>query len=1025
MPDNSANRAAMRAAGHSIRAYASFIAPDPIATGTILTTPAYPSGGSSPFINVTYVTGAYTDVLEGMEMVISDTATGAFKARTHVRYGVAGSIVANSIPVREYSQASLNIAVGDTFKIYAEWRMHDKLAAAVNDFPPDFRFYADADAGDEPEPVANSGGDWAGMVDGYGTSSELTYATVLTKGDTSFTVYPTGGSITHLWTLPSGVNFAPGSSSTDANPTLRANVGTYVITHTVTDVASGRSRASHPSIRVHNGSNLPHRVLITSYEGTADDGWNWEIEIVAGAVDFTTIPDGCKCILWGRERINGAWQSFRNAAPGRSHILGVGYVSRDTSNGNGEDGAHRVSFEVISPLSRMKQIKSYSKVMLEDANPDSWSEITELGVLRGILQILQYYLMWCEAGFDTVVDPDLLDERYPTHFLDATNFYDQMMELAKAIDARMVVDRTGRLDIHTHPANIPLADRAAVTVALALADADILDYDFTREHAVKVVQMKVSGISGGATGNVPVFSLYPGAASGEGIDAPEIARLILDATSPQDDINARTGRYGALADMVFFDADGNKEQAFDLNLTLRGSYDCFDFYKEYIEVDIADNARGIDLSGRRFYLLNSSTDFDPDTGSTTTNLTLRMETNAAEGETYIPPDDTDPGGDGQPTPYEPPITTPTLPGVLGVGKLIVIDDNNQLFHTGDGNGASPVWAAEALSMTGDAGDFISDPFSPLYLSSGDLWLRVTTETHIYLLEVDTSDFSLSATDQKTLPSAGFGIRRIEMERGVPNFAVVISQYASSVKTCATTDGATWGSEVTVNSATGGYAVPGLFISPRTAGKVLTSENIAAGAYAGKVSTNYGASYATVTNPALGDADGQAWFAGHVPFHNNSAETIAYGGFQLSSENATWHRIYKIDGATRTDISPTFGGSEKFGAQFPRAIDTSPVNRLRLCAVLRNGHNQADANSDIIRVCYSLDGGSTWSYIAAMDATVGSGAWCNFVRALGDGSGFIAGGSGGRLFVCDWAGNYRDISVSASLSPGRLLNVVGF
>ena len=47
----------------------------------------------------------------------------------------------------------------------------------------------------------------------------------------------------------------------------------------------------------------------------------------------------------------------------------MGYVARDTSSGGGEDGSHRLTFEVISPLARMRAITSYSKVMLEDASP--------------------------------------------------------------------------------------------------------------------------------------------------------------------------------------------------------------------------------------------------------------------------------------------------------------------------------------------------------------------------------------------------------------------------------------------------------------------------------------------------------------------------------------------------------------------------------------------------------------------------------------------------------------------------------
>lgn len=1029
MPDNSGNRAVMRAGRHSIRCFASFIAPDPIASGTLSATPPYPMGGVSPYVNTTYVVGAFTDVKQGMEVAFFDTATGAFKGRTHVRYG--GTISALNLPIREFTQAMYDLVSGDTFRIYDEYRLHDKLVAALNDFPPDMRFYADADAGDEPEPVVNSGGDWAGFVDNYGTSTELTYATVVMTGSTSFTVYPVGGTITHDWTLPTGVAFAPGSAASDDDPTLRVNTGTYVITHEGEDDATNRVRESHPSIRVHNDADPPHRVLVTAYEGTVENGWNWEVEIVSGDVDFTTIPDGCKCILWTRERYGDSWASYRNISPGRSHILGVGYVSRDTSNGSGADGVHRLSIEVISPLERLRQIKSYSKVMLEDANPDSWSEMTDLGVLRGILQILQFYTMWCEAGFDTVVDDDLLDERYPSLFLDANNFFDQLMELAQAIDARIIVDRTGRLDLHTHPAYIPLADRAAVTTALELADADILDYEWTREHAIRVALMKVSGISGGEADNLPVFSLYPGAAAGEGIDAPEIARLILDETSPQDDINERAGRYGALADMLFYDADGIRHNAFDLNLTLRGAYDVFDFYKEYLEVVITGNKRGIDLSGRRFYLLSSSTDMSPD-GNSTTDLTLRMETNAAEGETFIPPDDTTPGGDGQPPPYEPPVTVPDAPAFpLGSGRYIIVDDNNSMYYTASGNSAVPVWAEVPLTLTGAANDFISDPFCPLYLGTGtDLWLRLTTATRIYLIEVDTSDMSVTETDQKTLPSASQNLRRIEMERGVANFVAVVSSYVTTnTKVVVTTDGSTWGSEVTINAEGAAYGVPGLFVSGRTAGKIITSEGKGNGGNTnGKVSTNYGVSYATVTSPNLDMTSSQGGAFGlHFPWHNNSSEALAYYGW---TDRYAFHdgtsRLYMVNGATQTDISPT-DGSNPLGAAGPRSIDSAPTNRLRMACALYGGTAFAGDSSDPIRLYYSLDGGVTLNNIAAFNVTAGSAGYAPAgVRVLGDGSGFIAFGTGAFLHACDFAGNHRDIAGNlAALGCGRVLNIVGW
>lgn len=949
MPDNSSNRATIRASRHSIRAYASFIVPAVLVSGTVSGTPTFP--GNNNVVNVTYAVGAHTDVAFGMEVAFFDTATGAFKARTHIRYG-ASPADANNIFVREFAQATMNLVAGDTFRIYDEFRVHDKLVAATTAFPPDFRFLTTEN--DEPEPVVNSGGDWAGFVDGYGTASEAAFATVQMTGSTSFTVYPAGGTVNHDWTLPTGVDFQAGSANTDADPILEADAGTHTITHEGEDDASTRTRLSHPSIRVHNDADPPHRVLVTSYEGAADSGWNWEIEVLSGSVTLAALPDGCKCILWTQERYAGVEQSFRNASPGRAHILGVGYVARDTSSGSGEDGVHRLSFEVISPLERLKQIKSYSKVMLEDASPDAWSEIYQLGVLRGILQIVQYYAMWVEAGFDLVVDADFLDERYPAHFLDATNFYDQMMELAKAVDARIVVDRTGRMDMHTHPAYIPLASRAAVTVALEFEDADILDYEWTREHFPKVAQMKVSGISGGATGNAPVFSLYPGNAAGEALDAPEIAKLILDETAPQADVNARAGRYGALADMVFQDEDGIIIKAFDLRLKLRGAYDLFDFYKEYVEVVITGNKRGLDLSGIRFYLLSSSTTFDPDYGTTTTDLVLRMETNAASGETFTPDGEVVTPPD--PTPPPPPTNIPPfgLPG--GAKDIILLNTDGSAYATGTFNRAAvqggPVYEAidpggAAALATDTPYDWVQDPF---------LLTRyvVATLGNIYTYDDPTGANTL--TLRKALMSSPV-FRVIEADFGA-GYLWCVTYYGSTpghegtYTTYSTDHGVTWTAEtlLTAHYHTGLSAVPPVHVSTYEAGVLYTAAFTSTSATPTTSFYRVTPSGATLISTPAGFNPGQlqGWCI-HYPFAAGASESSAYFGVYTPTSGT-----HRKDGNTVTDVSPSVGGA-KGRPQYNRAIHTCPVD---VNTVLEIATDDSTYNAAFV----SRDRGASWTKI---------------------------------------------------------------
>ena len=675
------NASAIRSSGWSIRAYATFVTGGtPVATGTLTNAPTYPSGGVSPFLSTTYVTGAYTDVRRGMEVVLRDATTNAFKGRTRVR--VSGTINVGALPVPEFSKAMLNLSAGDKFAIYDEYRLHAKIVAALLDFPPEMLFYSDQ--GSNPPPLACSGGHWAGWVD-----AGQTYATVLTKGDLSVAVDPdSGGSLTHLWELPSGVSFAPGSSSSDANPTLRVNAGEWTVHHTITDDDNSKAFTQHIVMRAHDAAQPPHRVRFTPDDASADVGFGGTVQIVSGATTQAAIPDGCLCLVWGVEYLNGAPVAFRNAAPGRGHILCVGIVRRDTQSGT-PDGARQVSFELISPQARLKELTSYSKVMISEASPDSWSELKALGVKRAVIQIIQFYTTLVEAGFDVVFDDDFIDYLYAAFYEQRGDFFDQLNRILMATDARMPCDRTGRFDIHTDPKFLPEASRAAVTKQWRFNRRDVIRFEFPREHHTTIEQMKVSGFSGGATNNQPYFSLYPGKAVGEGVNAPVRERLIVDPARPQADLNERAGRYGAALDLVYQNSDGELYRAFPATLVLRGIYDFFDFSKEYIDFseNLSDLARDVDLTKFLFCVKSRTVDYDFELGTATTTYVFDVVTNAAEGETFIPtpegvPDYTPP--DFVPPPYVPPSTGVRLPPWNGVDtlptKLFTLAANDNLAH---------------------------------------------------------------------------------------------------------------------------------------------------------------------------------------------------------------------------------------------------------------------------------------------------------------------------------------------------------
>lgn len=645
MPDFTGSASAIRANGYSIRCFASFYAGALVAQSTVAAVAGSPV--KALVVSAFSPTYDYADILPGYRVDVYASNGTTFKGRTRIRFG--NQITDTVIHIRETSAAAIDFAVGDVVRIYDDLRLSDKLTEANELFLPDGTGYTDQ--GSNPPPLACSGGHYAGRVD-----DGQTFATIQMTGSNSDVVDPdsTPGNVLHLWTLPSGVAFQSGSADSDADPVIEADVGQHLILHTVTDADNSKTVTQAVVVMVTSDAAPPHKVVVTNLQGAPDSGFNWECEVVSGAVDTDTIPDGCLCILWARERINGAWQSIRNNSTDREHILAVGYVRRERVR-RAADGVNHLSFECVSPLTRLREIAAYSKVMEESASPDRWLKVKTLGVKRAYIQLIQFYTTLVESGFDLLVDGDFFDYRYPAFYLQRNTVYGMLEELANGQDARTTCDRTGQFLLATEPPFIPYSDRSSATTVWALAAQDILDLEINIDHYPTVELYKTSGFTGGASGNEPVFSLYPGKAPGIGITTPTRDRLIV---SDQDDLNERTGRYGALADRKLVDSNGQRIPAAEITLTLRGSYNFFDFRNEY--VTLTDDVGRRMFSGARFYPTSVNVDFAGN-GAAQTRVTLMQETNAPAGDTFIPPEQAIP-------PYTPIITTPPIyapPGSTG------------------------------------------------------------------------------------------------------------------------------------------------------------------------------------------------------------------------------------------------------------------------------------------------------------------------------------------------------------------------
>lgn len=991
MPNNQAHINDFRKGGHKLFAHLSIYKGALVMEGEISAVFPYPMRA----VAYTQTSGDWNAIGRGFRYEIF-TPGGKFKGRSRVGYGE--SITSVYLPIRENSKGSIDIQVGDMLRVYADVRLSDKLVEDDEHFNPDGILIGDNN--EDPPPWANSGGAVAG------STKQLPF---LMTGSTSFVVDPdSGGDLTHLWTLPTGLSFAGGTTSTDADIQITGDPGEYLVIHTVTDDDNGKSVTQYIPVIIHGTGYKPHKVQIESLPNDESTGGSATVKMLGNA-SFEDVPDGALAILWKEEYIAGVRQSFGAHAPGRSHILYVGIIRREHGSLDADSGVESLTFELISPLARLEELMGYGKVMLNTATPTVWNQIRLLTVLRTILQLFQFYCNLNEAGYDVIVRPSFTNRNIDGAFIQDSTPLGQAREMAKSVQCRIIEDRRGSFFLAKRPDQVALADRATdLETTLSLTMRDTKGWAYDREHWRSVNRVEVRGFAAGYGVVQPIFSEWVGRAPGEGNQTSIEEGAIV---SGQTELNEVAGRLGAALNSTYTDADGATQMALDLTIPLRGVYDVFDFYDEVIELTGVTRKRGIDFGDQQYVLVSSSVDFAD--GTATTTLRLRTCTNGAAGTMFVPspsaPEDfTDPLTEYPETDYGSALPDPT--GVLGRGtaNLCVPSTDNTLryvdLRTGD---------QESVSLSGDLTGGLLAAILDAYAPTGAV-LATTQEadtlTGIFTTQTVGDTYAFSIT--------GFSAA-MQSERGTPGLFVVClyrraNDGGSRSDVYVTTDsGQNWTAYTSLFGTwvggSGDSFSMGCYVSP--AGNIYTSGWSGAGVATGvlKKSTTQGASWST-----LGSAF--AWGLAsdiHISFQDTAESLIFHGGADVVMGSTVYRLYTTTSGGTRTDISPQYGG-EKYGPFAPFGVTTCDIDQNSVLCVGQN----TDAGGGKRGVFLSRNRGASWATLIVPDTgvTYASG------RFAGDDRNtiFLYGDNGALAVSYDGGATWR----TYTLGSGRLLNLFG-
>ncbi len=891
MPDLSGNIAALNAPYHKIlKGTVVFMTGVQVLLATATAPTSYPAKN----VTISVDSGTITNVIEGFRVTV-ETSGGAFKGELRIAYG--GTISTTNLPLNEFSAARVSISTGDKIRVYNIIPLTDLLVGDDIHFNPDGRvIYSDQNSNQRP--IVNSGGSYVGDV-----QDGLSYRDVPMYGADSRTVDPdSSGALSHIWSNynDSALTYAVGTNSS-VSPTIRLSPGYTLIKHFVLDADNEKPASQYIPCYVVNAANTGYDCLIT-LSGDHENGWSAEIELFQDT-GLANIPDGTFAMFYVREQINGTIQSFGAQVASRSHIKFTGYTVSDSNTGNYE--TQRVTFSLISPIARLGELPGFSKVYLTDATPERWREMKSLSTMQAIINIMRYYTTWLYT-FDFIAPADA--RLYPAFYLTENTPLGQVRELADGLDLRFICDRVGRGELHVHPAYIAIGDRGSVTTVLTLSDSAIIEMDFQRTHSRVIKTVEGRGLSSTAsldlTAPRPFFARYPGKAPGSGSQSSVVEKMILAAagSGAQTELNERTGRRAALIDQVFISTTGVYQRAFELRLVLFGSYDVFDFYRDWIALSITgtSNLRGIDLSAFRYWLKEARVSYE--NGTARTELTLQSETNSLAAEAYYPPSDITP-------PYiEPPVIdpviTPEFPTIIGygVGKMAIFGVNG-MARTSDFQSSFPtydylVYGSFAPPIGGTFCQWVPNGFE---VGSG--W--VITTTAIYYVNIALRAAVLKHTFANA-PTGGIEGRYADASFSKRTFLVVVSnEGANGFRSCITTDNCVF-TEATVSAfrnTNANIGRVGCTINSRN-NYVYASrfESTAANPDGDLiVSTNLGVSWSAVSpnsNPNRSLAT-----AIHVPFGNPTTAIFTMG--MPSADNAQLYRIY---GGVSASVAPTLGGN---------------------------------------------------------------------------------------------------------------------
>lgn len=578
---------------------------------------------ATAFATVTFdtvTTGAYTDIQDGMTVLISHTndRRAAFfvgRARANNSGTVSTSTVLN------INETSADIDDNDYLFVLDDYRVHDRLARQVSGVQQ--KDYDLTFAQLKPL-ITNLQSAYVGIATGSPTPTfSVSFAADAIAGTSGATIS------SYLYTTPDG-SVTAGSLST-ANVTIAFPVGFRWVTLAVTD--SG-SRTATRRIPVWSVPSDFSSVVTLGFSGASfsrGDGGDASVEAFSG---IDTVLDNTLAVVFSQNYYNGSQTDIF------TNIDFIGRIRRETDNTTADatySQVQKASLELEGALSQFSRIEHLPFTLTDKASPTLWDQITALTIWRAILHTLQRHSTYLELF---ALDFDSTDTtfRYLALPTQGGNILSVIQDLASSINASIEVAPTGETQVVRNANYLTGGQRAALPTILNGTMQDLINIDSLNVSEVDTTG-KIQGSGGfynSTSGKVtPLLSLAPGMAQGIGEGITTFARQVLAANqtqaAAQSELNTRTGH----------EYEARRREVTTMSLTLPAGYNWIvpsraAWYTWTIPATENTGGRAF-TSSDRWQCIGLSTQQDNAIGKPTVQAQFRLETSGAPGQTVVYP----------------------------------------------------------------------------------------------------------------------------------------------------------------------------------------------------------------------------------------------------------------------------------------------------------------------------------------------------------------------------------------------------